>query len=77
MCTPIPASLAGLRHGAVGEILANFGIGDVVIEEITVEVAIIRAHIYQAMSGEVEEDNFFLAGLSTFLGFADGGGDGM
>ena len=77
MCTTASASLAGLRHGTVGEVLANLGVGDVVVDEVAVEVAVVRTHIYQAVSGEVEEYNLFFARLGAFLGLADCGSDGM
>ena len=77
MCTTASASLAGLRHGTIGEILANFGVSDIVIEEVAVEVAVVRTHIYQTVTREVEQDNFFLAGFGTLLGLADGSSYGM
>ena len=48
-----------------------------VVDQVSVQVLVIGAHVDQAVAGQVEQDNLLFAGLLAFLGFSNGGGDGM
>ena len=48
-----------------------------VVGQVSGQVLVVSGHIYEAVSGQVEQDDFFFSALLARLGFVDGGSDGM
>ena len=59
-------------------IVADFGIGHLVVGEFAAEVLVVDTHINQSVAGEVEEDGACHAFSFELLeGFLNGGCDGV
>lgn len=48
-----------------------------VVGQVSGQILVVSGHIYEAVSGQVEQDDFFFPALLARLGFVDGGSDGM
>ena len=48
-----------------------------VVGQVSGQILVVSGHIYEAVSGQVEQDDFFFSALLARLGFVDGGSDGM
>src|SRR5574344_728584 len=59
------------------KILLNFLIRNIIVSQVAIDITVIRRHIYQAVTGKIEEDNSFLALFLRFTGLTDCSGDGM
>ena len=58
-------------------IVADFGIGQLVVGEFAAGVLVVGTHINQPVAGEVEEDGACHAFFLTLEGFLNGGCDGV
>ena len=58
-------------------IVADFGIGQLVVGEFAADVLVVGTHINQSVAGEVEEDGACHAFFFTLEGFLNGGCDGV
>ena len=56
------------------EISGDFFVGEAVVHEVAGEVLVVGCHVYQTMSGEVEQDDLAFSGFLAFKGLTDGGG---
>ena len=61
----------------LGEVLCDHLVGDGVVLQVALDIRVVRRHVDQTVTGQVEEDDLLLAGLLALVGLADGGGDGV
>ena len=61
----------------VGHALAQFLICEVIVAEVAVDELVIRRHVDQSVTAEIEEDNLLFARLLALQSLADGSGDGV
>ena len=59
------------------QVLLNILIGQFIIHKIAGKIFIVRSHVNQSMTGEIEQNHFLFTCFLAFVCFADGGGNGM
>ena len=59
------------------EVLGDHLVGDGVVLEVTLDEGLVRRHVDETVTGEVEEDDLLLTSLLAFLSLPDGGCNGM
>ena len=59
------------------QVLLDVGVGERVVHQVACEEFVVRGHVDEAMSREIEQDDFFFTCFLALVGLADGGGDGV
>ena len=70
----MPSEAHGVKFGYVAVYLT---LVERIVYKVAVEIFVVACHVYQSVTREVEEDDFLLSGFLAFVGFTDGGCDGV